>query len=164
MIKEEINEILLKNIIEKKKNRQIRHTSSNDGQGPPREKSHKWKEQGITSEESELVESSDKGKMIVSSNNNTSKQVEPKTKKRKGFGIELYGEFKKSRPPTFDGELEEGPEAWLLNMGKYFQVYNYPSNLKARLSIFQLNIKITLWWLEAKIVNKIRGKDLTWKI
>jgi hypothetical protein len=38
----------------------------------------------------------------------------------------LFGEFKKIRPPSFDGESEEGEKAWLLNMGKYFQIYNYP--------------------------------------
>jgi len=32
----------------------------------------------------------------------------------------LIGEFKKIRSPSFDGETEEGVEAWLLSMGKYF--------------------------------------------
>lgn len=44
--------------------------------------------------------------MTVYSNSSTSNELEPKTKKSKGFWIELYGEFKKIRSPTFDGELE----------------------------------------------------------
>jgi len=31
----------------------------------------------------------------------------------------------------FDGKKEDYVEAWLLNMIKYFQVYEYESNLKA---------------------------------
>ena len=37
--------------------------------------------------------------------------------------MELQGEFRKIKPPHFDGELEEAAEAWLINMNKYFQVY-----------------------------------------
>ena len=43
---------------------------------------------------------------------------------------ELQGEFWKIKPPSYDGEKEEDVEAWLLNMIKYFQVYEYESNLK----------------------------------
>jgi len=34
--------------------------------------------------------------------------------------IELQGEFRKIKPPHFDGELEKATEAWLINMNKYF--------------------------------------------
>jgi hypothetical protein len=53
----------------------------------------------------------------------------------------LFGEFKKIRPPNFDGESEEGEESWLLNMSKYFQIYNYPGNLRARLVVYQVEWK-----------------------
>ena len=33
---------------------------------------------------------------------------------------ELQGEFRKIKPPSYDGEKEEDAEAWLLNMIKYF--------------------------------------------
>lgn len=46
----------------------------------------------------------------------TSKELEPKTRKNKGFGIELYREFTKIRSLTFDDESEEEEEACLLNM------------------------------------------------
>jgi len=34
----------------------------------------------------------------------------------------LLEEFNKIRPPKFDGEYEEGGEASLLNMRKYFEI------------------------------------------
>jgi hypothetical protein len=44
----------------------------------------------------------------------------------------LEGEFKKIKPSTFDGESRMGEEveAWLLDIKKYFQIYNYSSNMK----------------------------------
>ena len=70
----------------------------------------------------------------------------PKTKKRKWCEEEMFGEFKKIKPPIIDGEFEEGAQAWLLNMGKYSQIYNNPGNLRARLSIYKLNHKDAIWW------------------
>lgn len=52
--------------------------------------------------------------------------------------MDLQGEFRKIKPPTFYGEKEEDAEAWLLNMIKYFQVYDYESNLKAILTMYHL--------------------------
>lgn len=66
---------------------------------------------------------------------------------------ELQGEFHKIKPPTFDREKEEDVESWLLNMTKYFQVYQYEINLKVRLAIYQLQGKATLCWEEAKGVH-----------
>ena len=44
----------------------------------------------------------------------------------------LEGEFKKIKPATFDGEsrIGEEAEAWLLDIKKCFQIYNYSSNMK----------------------------------
>ena len=50
------------------------------------------------------------------------------TRKRKYKTYEeISGEFKKIKPPTFNGETEKGEEAesWLSGMKKYFQIYNY---------------------------------------
>jgi len=52
--------------------------------------------------------------------------------------IEMQGEFKKISSLTHDRELEEAAEAWLLNINRYFQVYDCSNNLKAKLAIFQL--------------------------
>lgn len=50
--------------------------------------------------------------------------------------VELQGEFRKIKPPTFDGEVEEVEEAWIINMNTYFQVSLYNNKLKARLAIY----------------------------
>ena len=41
----------------------------------------------------------------------------------------------------FDGEVNIGQEAeaWLLGIKKYFQVHDYSGNMKARVTIFNLN-------------------------
>eukprot|EP00253_Pinus_taeda_P009062 PITA_09062 len=85
---------------------------------------------------------------------------EQQTSKRQR--VELQGEFRKIKPPHFDGEQEEATEAWLINMNKYFQLYEYDHNLKARLAIFQLQGKATLWWEEVKIVKGVTKQTVTW--
>ena len=77
--------------------------------------------------------------------------------------MELEGEFWKIKPPKFDGEAEEVEEAWLINMNKYFQVYEYNNNLIAILAIYQLREKATLWWEGVKNVRNIEEKDVTWE-
>jgi hypothetical protein len=52
--------------------------------------------------------------------------------------------LKRSDHPVLMVSLKEGEEAWLLNMGKYFQIYNYPGNLRARLVVYQLNGKVSI--------------------
>ena len=112
--------------------------------------------------------------------NKTEKSVSPRSKNRnyqeaesgnlsgqqdlKRQKVELQGEFRKIKPPTFDGEVEEAAEAWLININKYFQVYEYNSNLKARLAIYQLRDKATLWWEEVKNVRVIDERDITWEL
>ena len=76
---------------------------------------------------------------------------------------ELQGEFRKIKPPSYDGEKEEDVEAWLLNMIKKFQIYEYESNVRARLAIYQLQGKATLWWEETKMVHSIDEKMVTWE-
>eukprot|EP00253_Pinus_taeda_P006899 PITA_06899 len=76
--------------------------------------------------------------------------------------VELQGEFRKIKPPHFDGEQEEAAEAWIINMNKYFQLYEYDNNLKARLAIFQLQGKATLWWEEVKIIKGVTEQNITW--
>ena len=58
------------------------------------------------------------------------------TRKRKYKPYEkISGEFKKVKPPTFNGETKKGEEAefWLSGMKKHFQIYNYSNQLKARM-------------------------------
>ena len=60
---------------------------------------------------------------------------------------EISGEFKKIKPLTFNGETEKGEQAesWLSGMKKYFQIYNYSNQLKARMAIYNLTRKAYIW-------------------
>jgi hypothetical protein len=52
----------------------------------------------------------------------------------------LEREFKKIKPSTFDGESKTGEEveAWMLDTKKYLQIYDYSSNMKVRMAIYNL--------------------------
>jgi len=113
-----------------------------------KEKNHHTEPEESEGKEEEREERSD----------NASKQ---QTSKRQR--IELQGEFRKIKLPHFDGELEEAAKAWLNNMNKYFQLYEYEHNLKARLAIFQIQGKATLWWEEVKIVRGVSEQNITWE-
>lgn len=54
---EEINKMVLRKSIEKKQNKKLGQTSTNDGQGNPREEYQKQKVQEILNEDSESLES-----------------------------------------------------------------------------------------------------------
>ena len=64
-----------------------------------------------------------------------------KRKRRRHHRDRSRDEFKKAKPPTFDGEIKTGQEAeaWLLGIKKYFQVQDYSGNMKDIVSIFNLN-------------------------
>ena len=51
---------------------------------------------------------------------------------------EISGEFKKIKPPMFNGEIEKGEEekAWFSRMKNYFQIYNYFDKLKDKMAIY----------------------------
>ena len=63
-----------------------------------------------------------------STSDSSEAEVNKKKKKYRPYE-EISGEFKKIKPPTFNGETEKGEEAesWLSGMRKYFQIYNYSS-------------------------------------
>ena len=87
---------------------------------------------------------------------NTSSSRGPKWPK-----IELQGEFKKIKPPLFEWEEKEAIEAWLINMNKYFQIYEDDDNLKAWLEVYQLQGKATQLWEEIKTVRSINEQEAT---
>ena len=74
------------------------------------------------------------------------------------------GSFKKIRALTCEGEVntEEKDEEWLLGMSKYFQVRNYSSEMKARLSIYNLNGKAARWWRDSKHTKKNELREIRW--
>ena len=47
-------------------------------------------------------------------------------------------------------------------MKKYFQIYNYSNQLKARMAIYNLTGKADIWWKDLKIVKDIREKNINW--
>ena len=59
---------------------------------------------------------------------------------------EISREFKKIKPLTFNGEIEKGEEveSWMFVMNKYFQIYNYSNQLKARMAIYNLTRNINI--------------------
>jgi hypothetical protein len=74
-------------------------------------------------------------------------------------------EFKKAKPPSFDGEIKKGEEAeaWLLGLKKYFKVHDFSENLKARVATFNLNGKASIWWEDLTNVKGIHEEDLSWE-
>jgi hypothetical protein len=72
----------------------------------------------------------------------------------------LEGEFKKIKPSTFDKESKIGEEAkaWLLDIKKYFQMYNYSNNMKVRMAIYNLKGKASIWWQGLKLAKGLKEK------
>ena len=83
-----------------------------------------------------------------------------KNKKKKKYKLyeKISGEFKIIKPPMFNGEIEKGEEAeaWLSNMKKYFWIYNYSNELKAKMTIYNLTGKTDIWWQDIKKVKGIK--------
>ena len=65
----------------------------------------------------------------------------------------------------FNGEIEKGEEAeaWLYDMKKYFQIYNYSNELKAKMAIYNLTKKAYIWWQDINKVKGIKDRYVTWK-
>ena len=73
-------------------------------------------------------------------------------------------EFKKVKPPTFDGEMNKpwDTEAWLLGMRKFFRLHYYSENMKARVDTFGLKGNADIWWEDVKNVRFIHEEYLSW--
>ena len=86
----------------------------------------------------------------------------PRRRKYKPYE-EILGEFKKIKPPMFNGEVEkcEEAEAWLLGMKKYFQIYNYYDRLKVIMAIYNLIGKADIYLKDIKRVKNLKEKYLT---
>ena len=88
-----------------------------------------------------------------------------KRKRKRHHRYRSQDEFKKDKPPTFDGEVKIGQEAesWLLGIKKYFQVHDYSGNMKARVTIFNLNGRASILWEQFKKVKRINERRMKWK-
>ena len=65
----------------------------------------------------------------------------------------------------FHGEIEKGEEeeTRLSGMKKYFQIYNYSDELKAKMVIYNLTEKAYIWWQDINKVKGIKDRYVTWK-
>jgi hypothetical protein len=92
----------------------------------------------------------------------TKDKIKPDKKRKHVDHIE--GEFKKIKHTTFDGEsrIGEEAEAWLLDIKKYFQIYNYSNNMKVRMSIYNLKGKAIIWWQDLKLAKGLKEKQMEW--
>ena len=70
----------------------------------------------------------------------------------------LPDEFKKAKPPTFDGDVKkmEDAEAWILGMKNLFEIHEHADNMKEKIVIFILKGKIEIWWEDVKWVRDIQ--------
>lgn len=73
-------------------------------------------------------------------------------------------EFKKMKPPNFDGEKKKphDAEAWLLGMRKFFRLHDYSENMKARVDTFSLKGNVNFWYEDVKNIRHIHEEDLSW--
>ena len=97
--------------------------------------------------------------------NRDSSSSSHKIKRKRHHRDRSLDEFKKAKPPTFDGEIKtrQEDEAWLLGIKKYFQVHDYSGNMKARVAIFNMNGRASIWWEHFKQVKRISERRLKWK-
>jgi hypothetical protein len=126
---QEINELLLRSIVTKKSPKDDNHEEEVSKRAS--------KNFGVKIEKGD---SSSKGTPSAED-----KTIPDKKRKRTDH---LEGESKKIKPATFDGEsrIGEEAEAWLLDIKKYLQIYNYSSNMKVRMAIYSLKGKANIWW------------------
>ena len=54
-------------------------------------------------------------------------------------------------------------EVWLLDIKKYFQIYNYSSNMKVWMEIYNLMGKASIWWQDLKISQGLKEKTMEWE-
>ena len=77
----------------------------------------------------------------------------------------MMWELQRSKPPEFDGQgIGLKAETWLLDMGRFFSLLPYGSNIKARCAITQLRGHGSIWWDGESERLGINVADLTWEI
>ena len=86
-------------------------------------------------------------------------------KKRRLTQDELVGELRRIKPPNFDGEVKQGEyaETWLIGLRKLFQLHQYTPNMEARVSIYHLQGKATIWWDQLVKLKDIDEEKISWR-
>lgn len=82
---------------------------------------------------------------------------------RKKPKMELEGEFKNIKPPTYDAESKDAVEASFLNMNRYFEIYSHSTELKVKLLRYQLHMEAFLWQEEVRLVDNLEGIKVNWE-
>jgi hypothetical protein len=64
----------------------------------------------------------------------------------------FQGDLRKINPPSFDGENMKGEyvEAWFWGMREYFQLHDCPLHVEAKIAIYNLQVKASMWWDKIK--------------
>ena len=72
-------------------------------------------------------------------------------------------DFKKEKPPSFDGDVKKLKDAaaWIPGMNKFFELHNYIDNMKVRVAIFSLRGNADIWWEDVKWVTNIKTDDFS---
>jgi hypothetical protein len=98
-----------------------------------------------------------------SSSNRNGSYSRRKQKKQKTSKGHKFEEFRKAKPPSFNGEIKKGEEAeaWLLGLKKYFRFHDFSENLKARVATLNLNGKASIWWEDIKNMKGVHKEDLS---
>ena len=118
---EELNQILMENFKNEEKDKR---TESKYMRYQHKNKKYKQSKIEISSSSEIYGDPHKKNYQYTSDSSKDNHQ----TRKRKFKPYEeISGEFKKIKPPTFNGETDKEKEAesWLSGMKKYFQIYNY---------------------------------------
>ena len=153
---EELNQILMENFQNEEKDKR---TELEDM--PYQHKNKKSKQSKFESSSSSEIYGDPHKKNYQYTSDSSEDNHHTRKRKFKPYE-EISGEFKKIKPPTFNGETEKGEEAesWLSGMKKYFQIYNYSNQLKSRMAIYNLSGKADIWWQDLKRVKGIRAKNI----
>ena len=105
-------------------------------------------------------------KGYASSSIESNPEISPVRYKKRMFTLdELVGEWRRIKPPTFDGEVkqEKDVEAWLIGLRKFFQLHQYTPNMEARVAIYHLQGKATIWWDQLVKLKDIDEDKTSWR-
>ena len=75
------------------------------------------------------------------------------------------GELRRIESPTFDGETKQGEyvEAWLLVLRNFFHLHQYTPNMEARVVIYHLQGKASIWWDPIVKLKDIDEDRISWR-
>ncbi|XP_059064261.1 uncharacterized protein LOC131856486 [Cryptomeria japonica] len=78
---------------------------------------------------------------------------------------EMAKDLKRIDPPKFDGKtIGDGPEAWVIEMEKYFGLCNMSNKTKVVWAAYQLSGEAATWWDSEKFERKLQPRDITWEL